>query len=151
MTISNPKTLEFQIARTTLLVGLMKTLASNKQLPLPIKLYEISDVVLQCEQSDVGAKNQRRLAVLYCDVQAGFEKLHGVVDLIMLKLGVSPTRYHLRPETCTDEALFPGMRSDIVVDGQSVGVIGVLHPEVIVNFGVGYPVSVCEIELEGFV
>lgn len=44
--ISNPKTLEFEVARTTLLPGLFKTIAANKNMPLPIKLFEISDVVL---------------------------------------------------------------------------------------------------------
>lgn len=42
--ISNPKTLEFQVVRTTLIPGLLKTISSNKQLPLPLKLFEISDV-----------------------------------------------------------------------------------------------------------
>jgi len=151
VTIGNPKTVEFQIGRTTLLVGLMKTLASNKQLPLPIKLYEIADVILKDSSSDVGAINQRRLAVVYCDAQAGFEKLHGVVDLLMLKLGVSVGRYHLDAEGCRDEALFPGMRSNIVVDGQQLGVIGVLHPEVVLHFGLNCPVSICEIQVERFV
>lgn len=45
--ISNPKTLEFQVVRTELLPGLLKTLAANKKMPLPLKLFEISDVVLQ--------------------------------------------------------------------------------------------------------
>lgn len=44
--ISNPKTLEFQVVRTVLLPGLLKTLAANKKMPLPLKLFEISDVVL---------------------------------------------------------------------------------------------------------
>jgi hypothetical protein len=44
--ISNPKTLEFQVARTTLVPGLLKTLAANKKMPLPMKLFEVSDVVL---------------------------------------------------------------------------------------------------------
>lgn len=45
--ISNPKTLEFQVVRTLLLPGLLKTLAANKKMPLPMKLFEISDVVLK--------------------------------------------------------------------------------------------------------
>lgn len=100
VTIGNPKTQEFQIGRTTLLVGLLKTVSHNKQLPLPIKLYEIADVILKDDKCDVGAVNQRRLAVLYCDVNAGFEKLHGVVDEVMLKLGVSTSRYHLDADAC---------------------------------------------------
>lgn len=45
--ISNPKTAEFQVARTTLLPGLLKTLAANRKMPLPLKLFEISDIVIK--------------------------------------------------------------------------------------------------------
>ncbi|KAF3824100.1 hypothetical protein GH733_008385 [Mirounga leonina] len=45
--ISNPKTAEFQVARTTLLPGLLKTIAANRKMPLPLKLFEISDIVVK--------------------------------------------------------------------------------------------------------
>merc|ERR1719189_1298715 len=54
--IANPKTLEFQVARTTLLPGLLKTVQANLKMPLPMKLFEISDVVLKDQGKDVGAK-----------------------------------------------------------------------------------------------
>ena len=37
--VSNPKTLEFQVARTTLLPGLLKTVAANRKMPLPLKVH----------------------------------------------------------------------------------------------------------------
>jgi len=40
----------FQIARTTLLPGVLKTIGNNKSMPLPLKLFEISDVVYQDSQ-----------------------------------------------------------------------------------------------------
>lgn len=49
--VSNPKTLEFQVVRTSLLPGLLKTISSNKHMPLPIKLFEVSDVVNKTEKS----------------------------------------------------------------------------------------------------
>lgn len=49
--ISNPKTLEFQVVRTLLLPGLLKTLAANKKMPLPLRLFEISDVVLKDDKA----------------------------------------------------------------------------------------------------
>ena len=36
-----------QVARTTLLPGLLKTIAANKNMPLPMKMFEVSDVVLK--------------------------------------------------------------------------------------------------------
>ena len=39
--------LGLQVARTTLLPGILKTVAANKKMPLPLKIFEISDVVLK--------------------------------------------------------------------------------------------------------
>jgi len=36
--IANPKTMEFQVARTSLLPGLLKTIQANKKMPLPLKV-----------------------------------------------------------------------------------------------------------------
>ena len=36
-----------QVARTALLPGVLKTIYHNKNMPLPLKLFEISDVVFK--------------------------------------------------------------------------------------------------------
>ena len=36
-----------QVARTALLPGLLKTVQANRKMPLPLKLFEISDIVLK--------------------------------------------------------------------------------------------------------
>jgi phenylalanyl-tRNA synthetase beta chain len=43
--LANPKTLEYQVVRTSLLPGLLKTVRENKAHPLPLKVFETSDVV----------------------------------------------------------------------------------------------------------
>ena len=47
--VSNPKTAEFQVCRNALLPGLLKTTQANRKLPLPLKLFEVSDIVLKGE------------------------------------------------------------------------------------------------------
>lgn len=44
--IANPKTLDFQVGRTTLLPGLLKNLSHNKNNKLPFKLFELGDVII---------------------------------------------------------------------------------------------------------
>lgn len=151
--ISNPKTLEFQVARTTLLPGLLKTLNANKKMPLPLKLFEISDVVFKDDKDEIGAVNQRHLCALYCGKTTGFEIVHGLLDRFMQLLSVSfgdgPDQYHLRP--ADDATFFPGRCAEIVVRGKALGTIGVLHPEVIAAFDLTLPCSVVEINIEPFV
>uniref|UniRef100_A0A8R1DEU9 Phenylalanine--tRNA ligase beta subunit n=1 Tax=Caenorhabditis japonica TaxID=281687 RepID=A0A8R1DEU9_CAEJA len=90
--IGNPKTLEFQVARTSLLPGLLKTLASNRDMPLPLKLFELQDVIIKDESSDVGAKNERRLAAVYYNKAAGFEIIQGFLDRMMRMLNVNQAK-----------------------------------------------------------
>ncbi len=44
--ISNPKALEFQVARTALLPGLLKTLSANRKMALPLKVNSCYLLVL---------------------------------------------------------------------------------------------------------
>ncbi|XP_048006668.1 phenylalanine--tRNA ligase beta subunit isoform X2 [Leguminivora glycinivorella] len=147
--VSNPKTLEFQVVRTRLLPGLLKTLAANRRMPLPLKLFEISDVVLQDPTAETGARNERRLCAVYCGKSAGFQFVHGLLDRVMLLLRVPhPRGYRLRPEQ--DPAYFPGRCAAVVLGSEVIGRVGVLHPSVLAAFDLSNPCSAVEINLEPF-
>uniref|UniRef100_A0A8C1XLT7 Phenylalanine--tRNA ligase beta subunit n=1 Tax=Cyprinus carpio TaxID=7962 RepID=A0A8C1XLT7_CYPCA len=149
--ISNPKTAEFQVARTSLLPGLLKTIAANRKMPLPLKLFEISDVVLKDETKDVGARNNRRLCAVYYNKSPGFEVIHGLLDRVMQLLDVKPGRnqgYHI--QAAEDSTFFPGRCAEIFSCGKSIGHLGVLHPDVISRFELTMPCSAIDIDIEPF-
>ncbi|KAM3719716.1 Phenylalanine--tRNA ligase beta subunit [Dirofilaria immitis] len=151
--ISNPKTSEFQVARISLLPGLLKVLASNKDMPLPLRLFEIQDVVLKDSSTDVGARNERRLCAVYCNKSSGFEIIHGLLDRVMQLLGVKWTKdgtgYYI--VAYDDPTYFNGQCAEIIGPaGISLGRVGVLHPDVITAFGFALPVSVMDITIEPF-
>jgi len=50
----NCYTCVFKVARTTLIPGILKTVSCNKKMPLPMKLFEISDVVHSDERKGEG-------------------------------------------------------------------------------------------------
>ncbi|VDL99323.1 unnamed protein product [Schistocephalus solidus] len=143
--ISNPKTLDFQVVRTTLLPGLLHTLANNKSLPLPLKLFEVQDVVLKDHTKDVGCRNLRRVCAVYCNKTSGFEVVHGLLDRLMLVLEAK----YMDPSKPT---YFPGRCADIILTppGTSIGRLGIVHPQVLQNFGLTLSVSSFEINLEPF-
>lgn len=88
--LSNPQSEEFQIGRTAMVPGLLKALQANRSAAIRdgLRLFEISDVMLLDSSTDVGARNERRLAALYTGPTAGFEVIHGLVDRIMRLLEV---------------------------------------------------------------
>ncbi|KAM5229305.1 phenylalanine--tRNA ligase beta subunit isoform 2-T2 [Ctenodactylus gundi] len=150
--ISNPKTAEFQVARTTLLPGLLKTIAANRKMPLPLKLFEISDIVIKDSSKDVGARNYRHLCAVYYNKNPGFEIIHGLLDRIMQLLDVPPGEekggYVIKASE--GPAFFPGRCAEIFARGQSIGKLGVLHPDVITKFELTMPCSSLEINIEPF-
>jgi len=149
--ISNPKTQEYQVGRTNLYVGLLKTLHHNKQLALPVKIFEISDIMVKSDIYDVGARNKRQLCAMYTNTTAGFEYIHGLLDRIMLLLEIPISTngtggYAIR--STNDETFFPGRCAEIIVRGTKVGIFGILHPEVVANFDLQYPTSALHLDLE---
>ncbi len=146
----------FQIIRTTLLPGLLKTIQANKNLPLPLKVFEISDVVFRDGSRDVGARNQRQLCAVLYHKTSGFETVHGLLDRVMTLLqvphlsdpSVSSAGYFLRG--CEDPTFFPGRCAEVVAFGKAIGKLGVLHPETLAKFDLALPSSALEIDIEPF-
>jgi phenylalanyl-tRNA synthetase beta chain len=89
---------EYQVVRTTMFPGLLKTLQHNKasSFTAGFKLFESSDVVLanvhSCVVAEtiVGAKNARRVCAVYAGPMSGFEIIHGLINRIMPLTEVAP-------------------------------------------------------------
>ena len=148
--LSNPKTQEFEIVRTSLLPGLLMCLKENSALNVPQKLFEVSDTVVKCgEETDTGAKNIRRVAAMVIDTSSNFEVIHGLLDLVMTKVGADFTKrdYQL-VEDDTDPRFFPTRGFSVLLKGKKIGCIGVLHPEILHNFELKYPVSAVEVDFD---
>lgn len=152
--IGNPRSSEFEVARTSLLPGILKTMGHNKDHPRPIKIFEVGDIVVLDDQKDVGAANQRRLAALYCNSNSGFEIIHGLVDRIMEVVGVpfvtvgDDSGYYIRPSH--EPEFFPGRQASIIFKGKSIGAFGIVHPEVLARFDIPDPCSMLEMNIQPF-
>jgi phenylalanyl-tRNA synthetase beta chain len=165
--IANPKTADFQVGRTTLLTGMIKSIVSNKSHELPLQLFEVSDVVLTSKdkitQKDksifaniaeffsphetIGAINERRLCLVYSNSHtSGLDLLHGTLDLLFAKLFGNTVSYALRDNDAP--YLFLKLQAAIFVKEERIGEMGVVHPEVLKQFKWPYPVSMIELNFE---
>lgn len=68
----------FQSGRTTLLSGLLRTVASNKSAALPIRIFEIGDTILRDTSKPVGARNQK-----YCDYPTSFLNIQECCRIVL--------------------------------------------------------------------
>jgi phenylalanyl-tRNA synthetase beta chain len=78
--LENPKTEEYQIVRTSLLPGILKTLRENRAMGLPLGVFEVSDVAMKDYTLERQARNERRWAGVWINKTAGFEIVHGLLD-----------------------------------------------------------------------
>mmetsp|Transcript_14934 Transcript_14934/g.34034 ORF Transcript_14934/g.34034 Transcript_14934/m.34034 type:complete len:630 (+) Transcript_14934:77-1966(+) len=160
VSILESSTKEFEIVRTSLLPGVLKTLASNKKNPIPLKIFEVGDVVVQEPTREVGARNVRRIAAVNASTTGQFSQLHGALDQLMFALNVWPeheakgsSRRTFRLDPSTSSTFIEGRQASIVVGDVVVGVIGELHPETILpatGFDVGMPTAAFELNVEPF-
>ena len=84
--LANPKTAEYQVVRTTLLPGLLKTIRENKHHSVPMKIFEVSDVAFRVLSLERKSRNERHFAAAWYGKSSGFEIVHGLMDRIMLML-----------------------------------------------------------------
>ncbi|KKK19045.1 hypothetical protein P175DRAFT_0436566 [Aspergillus ochraceoroseus IBT 24754] len=164
--LANPKTLEFQVVRTSLLPGLLKTIRENKHHSVPMKIFEVSDVAFKDLSLERKSRNERHFAAAWYGKTSGFEVVHGLLDRIMSMLksafitgeeglenpAVSDSHYWI--EELNEPTYFPGHAASVHVriGGKDVviGAFGILHPTVLENYELKYPVSTLEINIEAF-
>ncbi|KAJ5748364.1 uncharacterized protein N7511_010060 [Penicillium nucicola] len=164
--LANPKTLEFQVVRTSLIPGLLKTIGENKNHSIPMKIFEVSDVAFKDLSLERKSRNERHFAAAFYGKSSGFEIVHGLLDRIMAMLksacitseeglentAASDSQYWIKE--LDDPMYFPGMAASIhvrVAGKESViGAFGVLHPTVLGNYSLKYPTSTLELNVEAF-
>ncbi|ANB14056.1 phenylalanine--tRNA ligase subunit beta [Sugiyamaella lignohabitans] len=159
--LENPKTAEYQVVRTSLLPGLLKTIKENRKHSLPLKIFEVSDVVFKDTSLERQAYNNRRFGAVYAGKTSGFEIVHGLLDRVMKMLRVpwsdekSDERGYWISEL-NNPTYFPGRGASIwyqEAKGSSprqIGTLGVLHPQVLSNFEIPYVASSIELDVETF-
>lgn len=157
--LANPKTLEYQVVRSSLLPGLLKTIRENKGHTIPLKIFEAADVVFKDESEERKARNERHFAAAWYGRTSGFEIVHGLLDRVLLMLrtafitheeGLSGksvdfkvTQEPVKPdgywiEELNDDTFFPGHSAAVYLrlGGKEarIGEFGILHPTVLEKF-----------------
>lgn len=84
--LANPKSLEYQIVRTSLIPGLLKTIRENRRHAVPMKVFEVADVCFKDATLERRSRNERHFAAAWYGKTSGFEQVHGLLDRIMLML-----------------------------------------------------------------
>ena len=142
-TIDEPYSEDFTILRTWALPSLVSVLENNTHRSYPQNLAEIGFAAHVDDATETGVAERRTVAAVLAHHDASYED-------VKARLAALCEEFHVDLETpATDHPSFiDGRAASVVVDGEDVGVIGELHPAVIVDHDVEVPVAGFEFALD---
>ena len=145
--IANPVSKEYNTTRTKLLPQLMNTLLLNRSEEKPIRIFEVGDVLLLDKKEETGTKREVHLSAVSYHENANYTELKSTLDFVMTSLGYY-SDYEVRPGKNT--SYIDGRYGEIYLKNFAIGEIGELHPEVLLNFKLEFPVAAMELNIEKF-
>ncbi len=147
--LAHPISQDQTLIRTSLVPGLLDTLSVNTDQPLPQKIFEVGRISLLDNSEEVGAKEHLRVAAAVIGSRVDFADIKALSESVLAEIGLSGGSCEAMPEEHSwCETFIPGRGAVIRSGGKEWAVLGELHPQVLESFGLGYPVSVVEINLE---
>jgi phenylalanyl-tRNA synthetase beta chain len=148
VTLANPSTPERAVMRQSLLNSVLEIVAENSKHHRRVQLFEIGHIYLPNPEGEGEAailpSEKRRLVIVMTgpreeigwlagDTQpVGFFDLKGVVEALLDGLHIAQTAFvpSRRP------AYYLGRTAELQVNGQSVGVMGQLHPQIVTAYDI---------------
>jgi len=142
VTVVNPSMPERRVMRRSLLVSALENLGRNLRHTTRLATFEVGRVYLPESGNGVLPEEDRRISItltgprrianFHTDAGANeemdFFDLKGVVELLLQRLGFGVNRTEYRARPATD--IFGPRCAELLVDGQSVGLLGEIHPQV---------------------
>src|SRR6056297_110465 len=142
-TIKEPYSEDFTMLRTWVMPSLLMVLERNTHRTYPQDLAEIGFGAEIDEDENTGVTEGRRVGAVLASHDAGYEDAKA-------RLQALARNFDVEVETPpTDHPTFiSGRTAAVVIDGEEVGVIGEVHPKVLVEHDLEVPVSAFEFDLE---
>ena len=145
--IANPVSKEYNTTRTRILPKLMDTLLLNRSEEKPIRIFEVGDVILLSKKEETGTKREVHLSAVSYHEDADYTEIKSSLDFIMTSLGYYDD-YEIKPGK--NPSYIDGRYGEIYLKDLIIGEIGELHPEILLNFKLEFPVSAFELNIEHF-
>ncbi|MCR5484675.1 MAG: phenylalanine--tRNA ligase subunit beta [Clostridiales bacterium] len=134
LVIMNPLGEDTSIMRTTTVPSMMDVLSRNfNNRNASAKMFEISNVYIPVEGSDLPDERKTVTLGMFgedCD----FFTLKGVIEELMRVVGIKD--YDVKAVSDC-EYLHPGRAAELSAEGETIGLFGEVHPDVLENYGIG--------------
>lgn len=143
--IANPVSKEYNTTRKKILPKLLDTLLFNRSEEKPIKIFEVGDVLLLDDKEETGARREVHLSVVSYHENADYTELRSTLDYLMTSIGCYNI-FEVKPGK--NNSYIDGRYGEIYLDNKIIGGIGEIHPDVLINYRLEFPVAAMELNLE---
>lgn len=134
--LRNPLGEDYSVMRTTLIGNTMEVLARNYKYGVDFaKTFEIGNTFrpIGKELTADSLPEEKKLLSLGMYGDMDFFTLKGVVEGLLDRLGIEDVEYEAETKNTT---FHPGRTANVIVDGESIGIIGEIHPDVLENYDI---------------
>jgi phenylalanyl-tRNA synthetase beta chain len=134
------------MVREWLLPETFKALVANRNKTYPQNVFEVGEVVVPDKKEDSKARNVNKLCSILCGEKADYTLIKQILDSLFEFLGLI---YVL--EESKHNSFIEGRAGKVIVNKKEIGVVGEIHPQVLTNLGLNYPVAAFEINLNSLI
>ncbi|ELY79481.1 phenylalanine--tRNA ligase subunit beta [Natrinema gari] len=142
-TIKEPYSEDFTMLRTWVMPSLLMVLERNTHRSYPQNLAEIGFAAAVDESEPTGVAEGRRVGAVLAHHEAGYEDAKARLQALARNFDVD-----LETPPTDHPTFISGRTAAVVIDGDDVGVIGEVHPKVLIEHDLEVPVSAFEFDLE---
>lgn len=156
ISLQNPLSEEQSILRTTLVPGLLEVLArNNSRRNKDMAIFELTTIfnpqgenALPDERLTLGVAAMGKLPTTWNQKGEAYDFYHlkGILENLLNGLGVTGAEF---VPLIDNPSFHPGKTAAINVNGNTIGVIGEIHPNVIENFDLPDGVIVFQLDIPG--
>ncbi|WP_336363314.1 phenylalanine--tRNA ligase subunit beta [Halalkalicoccus salilacus] len=143
VTIREPYSEDYTMVRTWALPSLMMVLENNTHRSYPQDLAEIGLAAEVDPSTETGVAEHRTVAGVLARTDASYEDAKGRLQAIARNFGVE-----LETPPTEHPTFIDGRAASVVIDGEDVGVVGEIHPAVLVEHDLELPVAGFEFRLD---
>ena len=143
VTIREPYSEAYEIIRTWALPSLLMVLENNTHREYPQHLSEIGLAARIDETANTGVEEYQTVAGVLADTSATYDDVRARLQGIGRAFGVD-----LETPPTTHPTFIDGRTAEVVFDGETAGVVGEIHPAVLVEHDLELPVAAFEFRLD---
>ena len=143
----NPFGEDQSLMRTTLYMGMLDSAGRNIRRKSGYgRFMEVGNV-----HFDLGGellpREEKKIGLILFGEQESFYTLKGIIETLLDRFGVKGAKYAKSDVPCFQ----PGRRADVLLNGQKLGELGQVHPEVLQAWDISLPVYMAELSFEALV